>query len=434
MAMNLLLSLLLLFSMLLPDGYPKPRKGTFALTHARIVTVTNGVIENGTLIIKDGKIAALGVDIPIPEGAEVIDCSGMSVYPGFIDSGTRLGLEEIGSLPETQDDDELGELTPHVRALTAINPNSILIPVTRISGVTTVLSMPSNGMFPGTAALINLVGYTPDQMFTGFEGVLLNFPATGRRGRFDRRSDEEIKKAAERALKQLNDVWEKAVLYARIDSAYQAHPESVRMPEFIPAMESLVKVVRGELPLLIEVNTAQDIVKAIEWVKERNIKRVIFTGVAEGWRVADRLAESGIPCIVGPVLSLPTRAYDRYDRPYANAGLLHRAGVKLALRTMETENVRNLPFHAGFAVAYGLPWEEALRAVTIVPAEIFGVDDHVGSLEVGKSATLFVADGDPFETKTQIKQVFIDGYLIPMVSRQTRLYEEFLHRNPGLVK
>ncbi len=432
--MNLLLSLLLLVSMLLPDGYPKPRKGTFALTHARIVTVTNGVVENGTLLIKDGKIAAIGVDIPLPEDAEIIDCSGLTIYPGFIDSGTRLGLEEIGSLPETQDDDELGELTPHVRALTAINPNSVLIPVTRISGVTTVLSMPSNGLFPGTAALINLVGYTPDQMYTGFEGVLLNFPPTGRRGRFDRRSEEAIKKAAERALKQLNDVWEKAVLYARIDSAYQAQPEEGRMPEFIPPMESLIRVVRGELPLIIEVNTAQDIVKAISWVKERHIQRVIFTGVAEGWRVADKLAEAGIPCIVGPVLSLPTRAYDRYDRPYANAGLLHKAGVKIALRTMETENVRNLPFHAGFAVAYGLPPEEALRAVTINPAEIFGVDDHLGSLEVGKSATLFVVDGDPFETKTQVKHVFIDGYLIPMVSRQTRLYEEFLHRNPGLVK
>ena len=432
--MSLLLTFLLSLLLTLPDGLPKARKGTFALTNARLITVTSDTLENATLLIQDGKIAAIGLHLALPDSVEIIDCTGLTVYPGLIDSGTRLGLQEIGSLPETRDHDEIGELTPHVRALTAINPNSVLIPVNRIAGVTTVLASPTNGLFPGTAALINLLGYTPDQMYAGFQGVILNFPTTGRRGWWDRRSEEEIQKAAEKALKQLDDVWEKTLLYARIDSAYRVHPEPGRMPEFIPPMESLLKVVRGEWPLLVEVNTASDITKAIDWVQKRKIKRVIFTGVAEGWRVADKLAEAGIPCIVGPVLSLPTRAYDRYDRAYANAGLLHKAGVKVALRTQDAENVRNLPYHAGFAATYGLGRTEALRAITIVPAEIFGVDDRLGSLEVGKSATLFVADGDIFEPKTQVHYVFIDGYMVPMVSQQTRLYEEFLERNPGLVK
>ena len=151
------------------------------------------------------------------------------------------------------------------------------------------------------------------------------------------------------------------------------------------------------------------------------LEQVVLSGVAEGWRVADKIAEAGIPCLVGPMLSNPTRQSDRYDKAYANIGLMHKAGVKVAIRTGDSENVRNLPYNAGFAAAYGLGKEEALRAVTITPAEIFGVSDEIGSLEVGKKATLFVADGDPFETKTDIHHVFIDGYMVPMESRHTRL-------------
>ncbi len=436
--MNFFLTLLLALSLLAdatPDGMEKARRGTFALTNARIVTVTNGTIERGTLVIRDDRIVALGADVEIPSDAEVIDCAGLTLYPGLIDSGTQLGLVEVGSLPETRDASEIGDLTPQMQALTAVNPNSVSIPVTRVSGVTTALTEPSGGLLPGTAALINLHGYTPEQMHVGgFEAVVLQFPTTGRRGRFDRRSEEEIKKAAEKALKKLNETWDRAELYARIDSAYGASPETGRRPEYVPAMMALLPVLRGQRPLVVRVDAAADVEAALKWVEERALERVVFSGVAEGWRVADKIAEAGIPCLVGPVLSVPTRASDRYDKAYANAGLMRRAGVTVALRTGESENVRNLPYHAGFAAAYGLGKDEALRAVTIVPAQIFGVGDRLGSLEVGKQATLFVADGDPFETKTDVLHVFIDGYKIPMVSRQTRLYEEFLHREPGLAK
>ena len=421
---------LLLSSPLAAQQVAKAVKGTFALTNATIETVTNGTVK-GTLIISDGKIADIGGNLPIPSGATEIDCNGLTIYPGLIDSGTRLGLAEVSSVSLTEDFNELGDATPQMQALTAVNPNSVAIPVTRVNGVTTVISKPSGGVMPGTASLIHLLGYTPQQMYGGFQAVVVNYPSSGRRGRWDRRSDEEIKKAEEEALKKLNDVFDEAYLYHRIDSA--AAGKADMMPDYNPALKALLPVVRKEMPIMVEVNAAKDIQSALRWVEEKDLN-VIFTGVAEGWRVADEIAAAKIPVITGPILSLPTRQSDRYDRAYSNAGMLHKAGVKVALRTDDAENVRNLPFNAGFAAAYGMGKEAALKAVTIVPAELFGVADQIGSLEKGKVANLFVTDGDPFETKTQIKHLFISGYNVPLDSRHIRLYNEFLDREPGLSK
>lgn len=403
----------------------KPQAGKFLLTHATIHTVTQGILENTAILIENGKIAQLGTSIAATD-AEEIDCTGLVIYPGMIDSGTRLGLVEIGSVEETNDYQEIGKFTPNMQALTAVNPNSEAIPVTRVSGVTTVLTVPQGGLFPGTAALINLVGYTPDQMDAGFRGVVLNFPSSIKRGRWDRRSDEEVKKDAEKSLKELNDIWENAVRYHSLK-------QNGASLEYYPEMDHMDKVLSGKSTLLIEVNAATDILNAIKWVEEKEIK-VIFTGVKEGWRVADKLAESGIPVITGPVQDLPARESDRYDAAYTNAGKMMKAGVHVSLRTNDTENVRNLPFHAAFAAAYGMGKEEAWKAVTINPAKLFGLDDQLGSIEVGKTANLIVATGDPFETKSQIKQVFINGYKIPMTNRHIRLYQEFLERSPGLNK
>jgi imidazolonepropionase-like amidohydrolase len=315
---------------------------------------------------------------------------------------------------------------PHVKALTAVNPNSVLIPVTRVNGITTVLTQPTGGLFPGTAALINLHGYTPQQMYAGCEAIVMNFPSSGRRHRFDRRSDEDITKESEKAIKNINDIWTEALLYARIDSA-----GAKKALDYQPEMQALQGAVKGEMLVLIEADKKEDILTAIKWIKEKNI-RAVLTGVSEGWRVADSIAAAGIPVITGPVLATPGRASDRYDAAYANAGKMLKAGVKVALRTNETENVRNLPYHAGFAATYGMGREEALRAVTIVPAEIFGVADQLGSIEVGKVANVFVADGDPFETKTSITHLFIRGWQVPLESRHTLLNDEFLDRQPGL--
>jgi imidazolonepropionase-like amidohydrolase len=426
---GLAVALICLIVVRLEAQSPKGKYGNFALTNATIETVTKGTITNGSLLISNGKITAVGIGITIPQGTEVIDCKGLMIYPGMIDAGTNLGLSEISAIARTTDYNEIGEVIPQMKALTAINPNATAIPVTRVSGVTTTLSIPTGGLLPGTAALINLHGYTPDQMYAGFEGVVLSFPNTGRRGFFDRRTDEEIKKASDKALKSLNDVWEKAMQYHKLDSATKGKGG------YYPELQALIPVLRGEQSLLVEVNAAKDISAAMKWLKEKNIKKSILTGVAEGWRVADEIAKANLPVIAGGVLELPTRDYDRYDKPYANAGLLKKAGVKVAIKSESSNNnYRNLPYHAGFAVAYGMNKEDALKAVTIVPAEILGVADKLGSIEVGKSATFFVCNGDPFETKTQISHVFIEGWQMPMVSRQTELYNEFLNRQPGINK
>jgi imidazolonepropionase-like amidohydrolase len=404
--------------------------GTFALTNATIETVTKGVIQNGTVIISNGKITAVGTSVAIPAGAQVIDCKGLWIYPGMIDSFTQLGLSEVASDPRTRDFEEVGDIIPQVHAIAAVNPNSALIPVTRISGVTTVIAAPRGSLVSGTAALIDLHGYTPDQMFAGFEGVVLQFPDVSRRGFFDRRTDDELKKDYEKKLNKLNEAWDRAIEYHKIDSASKSKGIS-----YYPEMEALLPVIRGERSLMIQADAAKDILNALQWVKERKVKKVILVGVLEGWRVAAEIAKTNIPVITGPIQELPSRDYDRYDKAYANAGLMKKAGVKVALCTQEARgNVRNLPYHAAFAASYGLGREEALKAVTIVPAEIFGVADRIGSIEAGKDATLFISDGDPFETKTNIKQVFIDGWKIPMVSRQTELYDEFLKREPGVSK
>jgi len=240
-----------------------------------------------------------------------------------------------------------------------------------------------------------------------------------------------LKKASEKAVAQLNDVWSKAVQYHKLDSATKGKGVS-----YYPELQALMPVVRGERALLIEVNAQKDIQAALKWVAEKKVKRVIFTGVSEGWREAENIAKAGIPVLAGPVIAIPNREYDRYDAQYANPGLLKKAGVKVAIRSNEdgNGNYRNLPYHAGFATAYGMDKMEALKAITIVPAEILGVSAQLGSIEVGKSATLFVCDGDIFETKTQVSNVFIDGWKMPMQSRQTLLYEEFLKREPGLSK
>src|SRR5690606_21890914 len=194
------------------------RAGNFLSQHSTIVTVTNGIIKSRSILINNGKIEALSENLTDAD-ATVIDCSGLYIYPGMIDAGNRLGLVEVNSVAETQDFADVGEVSPNMQALTAVNPNSVAIPVTRVSGVTTSLAMPSGGIFPGTAALINLNGYTPDQMYAGFKGVVMNFPSSARRGSYDKRSDEDIKKEAEKAIKNINEIWQKAITYHRLDSA-----------------------------------------------------------------------------------------------------------------------------------------------------------------------------------------------------------------------
>lgn len=407
----------------------KPVFGKQAITGATIHTVTNGVIENGVILINGETIEYVGKNAKIGPEYTTVDASGKHVYPGFMDVWTRLGLVEVSAVAVTNDANEIGSFNPHMKAFTAFNPHSASVPVTRVSGVTTVLSAPGSGYIPGKAALMDLWGYSPDSMAVAGEAALvMNLPSQQKRGWWDNRSEKQIREQYDRDMKAINDYLAKARFYDTMMSQYEADPSGKEQPDMDADLEAMRNVVNGEIPVIISVSREKAILDAIEWTKEQDGMRFIFEGVEEGWRVAEELAESGIPCIVSTLYNT-TRDYDNYQRPYQNPGLLQEAGVKVAIGTGETENVRNAPFHAGYAATYGLGTEEAIKALTINPAEMFGVDDLLGSLEAGKQANLFIADGDPFEPLSQIEQVYIRGYKIPMQSRHQQLYEEFLNRD-----
>lgn len=402
--------------------------GKFAITNATIHTVSDGVIENGLVLINGETIEFVGQKAKIKPGYTRINAEGKHLYPGFMDAGTQLGLKEIGAVDVTNDQAELGEFNPHVRAFTAINPSSVSIPVTRVNGVTHVISMPVSGRFSGKATLIDLYGYSPDSMAVSPNAALhLNWPSAVKGGYWDDRREEEVQKEYKKNLEELNKYWDKAVFYDKMVSSYDENNAEQEIPDTDKQMEAMREVINGEVPVVISVGHKKDILNAIEWTQKHPNARFILAGVHDGWRVAEEIAEAGLPCLVS-TLYTPERDYDNYQRPYQNPGMLHEAGVKVAIATGGTENVRNAPYHAGFAATYGLGKEEALKAITLNAAEIFGVEEKLGSIEEGKQANLFLSDGDPFEPMTHIEQVFIRGYKIPMISRHTQLYEEYLNR------
>jgi len=411
----------------------KPGFGKFAITNADIYTITNGVIEDGTVLIEGKQITYVGTDANITDDYTRIDATGKRLYPGFIDSGTGLGLLEIGAVAVTNDQNEVGTFNPYVMAFTAINPHSAAIPVTRTSGVTTVLSAPGSGIISGKATLINLYGNSPDSMAVRQKaGLVHNWPSSGRRGWWDDREDKEIEKEYKEQIKQIKDYWKKAIAYNQMMSSFEDDASGKQEPDTDPQLAAMREVINGDIPVILSVNKGKDIKKALDWIEEMRDKteaRFILAGVEEGWMVADEIAAANLPCLVGPVLDVPSEDYMGYEVAYQNAGKLQQAGAQIALMTQEVENVRNLPFNAGFAATYGMGIEEALKAITIVPAKIFGVEDKLGSIEEGKMANLFIADGDPFEPMNHVEQVFIEGFKIPMTNRHQKLYEQFLDRD-----
>jgi len=406
--------------------------GSYAIKNATIVTVTGATIENGILVIEGDKITAIETDVEIPAEAEVIDAQGLFVYPGLIDAFTTLGLSEIGAVTATQDAYEMGTYNPHIKALVAINPHSVHIPISRVNGITTVLAAPGGGVISGQCALINLNGWTAEEMnLKAAVGICINFPRMPRKDDFARgreQSQQELSKAKERTekqLKELKEVFKKAKRYAaRWDEYLKSQKPPAPDQDLI--LEALLPAIKKQLPVIISVSAEEDIKNAVEFVNELELK-AIFQGVEDGWKVASLLNKNNIPVLVGPVLRSPGDK-DPYDARFANAAALNRAGVKIAFLTRSAADVRNLPYHAGTAATFGLPKEETLKAITIYPAEIFGVSDMIGSLEVGKLANVIVTDGDPLETLTQVKFLFIAGEKIPLESKHTKLYEKFRKR------
>src|SRR5438309_2689111 len=405
---------------------------TYAIRNARIVTITGPVIENGTVVITNGRIAAVGSNVTVPAGARIIDARGLTVYPGMMDSDTEIGLIEIGSVAGSVDTSEIGDNNANIHVDVAIHPDSSHIAVARANGITTVLTAPRGGLISGQSAILNLDGWTPREMVLKSPAAMhINWPGGGGRGfgaEFggQQRSATELRREQDTQIENLKKILRDAAAYGDARDARAKDP-SLPKQNLDLKLEALVQVARGQMPVVINVNAERDIKNAIAFAGEMKLK-VIISGGAEAYKVADLLKAKNIPVIVGPVLRLPSKDDDPYDAAFANAGLLWKAGVKIAFQTGDSSNVRNLPYHAGMAAAFGLPKEEALKAVTIYPAEILGVADRVGSIEQGKIANLIVTDGDPLEIRTQIKHVFISGRDIPLTTRHTELYEKYKAR------
>ena len=413
--------------------------GFYAIRNARIVTVSGPLIENGTVVIRNGKIEAVGSNVAVPSGAEVIDGRGLVVYPGMIDAGTSLGLVEIPSgAPGTVDSSEIGEINPNAQALVAINPHSAHIAVTRVNGVTTVLTMPTGGVISGQAAIINLNGTTPREMAVVAQAALvINFPrATSRGAEFiaEQQAVTNLTQAIEaagRQVEQLRKLLRDAEAYGRAQDAY-AHDKSLPRPSQDVVLASLVPFVRGERPVVIRADRESEIRAAVRFAEEMRLKPIILGG-DDAWKAASFLKEHNVPVIVTGTLDLPLREDDYYDTLYANAAKLQQAGVRFCISSGFTNSetnsqVRNLPFEAGMAAAFGLPKDEALKAVTLYPAQIMGVADRMGSIETGKMANIVVTDGDLLEARTHVRYLFIEGRQLPLTSRHTELYEQFKNR------
>jgi imidazolonepropionase-like amidohydrolase len=360
----------------------------------------------------------------------VIDASGLSVYPGMIDSGTQLGLTEIGSIQETHDTTELGDFNPHMRAIVAVQPHSELIPVSRANGVTSAITRPGGRLVSGQSALINLDGWTWQEMTVKTPAAMaMEYPRAprGRGAAFAQTEGaNNIAQLRDRQLNALRQKLEDAQAYAKAKEARAADKGLPPRP-VDHVLEALIPVVKGELPVLMVANAEREIKGAIEIADKYKLK-LIISGAADAWKVASTLKEKNIPVIIGPVTDLPNNEDDDYDLNYSHAAKLHKAGVKFAFQTDDAAYARNLPYQAGTSAAFGLPKDEALKAVTIYPAQIFGVDKLLGSIEVGKMANLIVTDGDPLEFKTNVKQMFINGKPVDLSSRHTRLYDKFKDR------
>lgn len=398
--------------------------GVVAITGGTLHPITSPDIEDGVLLLRDGRILALGKGLPIPAGARTIDATGMHVYPGLIALGTNVGLLEIGSIAATDDQSEPGGNQPDVRVSASINADSAHIAVTRFNGITRAETTPqSGGPIRGQSAVLRLMGDTWEELLMLDRNMLhVEFPRTA--------DDAKDKKESEET-KELSRLFKEAREYGRLSDLAAAAGTS--HPPHDPRLEALSPYARGEKTVALHADNAQTILYALKFAKEEKL-RVVLYGASDAWKVVDALAREQVPVVVGPVLRLPSLRSDPYDAPYANAAVLARAGVPFAIMANDRENVRNLPFHAAMAASFGLPHEEALRTITYYPARILGLDRELGSLAAGKIADVLVTDGDLLEITSRVAYVFIDGQQADLTNRQTELYERYrerLHRLQG---
>lgn len=398
------------------------------LTGGTIHPVSGPEIVNGEILFDDGRIVEVGQRVNRPQDAVEVDVGGKHVYPGFIAAHSIIGLVEVSAVRATRDYAETGLVNPNVRVEQAYNPDSEHIPVARANGIALAHVVPQGGLLSGTSAVMMLDGWTwEDALLEGGVGVWLNWPdMVPIERRWMTKSREEQEKEIQENLKRLDEVFDQAEAYHRAKVAGNAELKTDLR------WEGLEPVLEGRAPLFIPANHVSQITAAVNWIKRRGYKMVLVSG-RDGWMVTDLLKEEGIPVIVGDIHTLPSRRWDSYDSRFALPGQLHAAGISFCLAPTESsDNVRNLPYEAGTAVAFGLPREEAIKAITLYPARILGIDHQVGTLDPGKDATLMVTSGDPLDIRSQVEQLYIQGRKVDLGSRHKTLYEKYRERHRQL--
>ena len=441
--MNRLLKYMTIFlaASVASDQIPAPpQTHPILLRNATIHPVTSKVIKRGDILFEKGVITAMGRRIGIlPDNTETIDLAGKHIYPGLIAATTTMGLMEVGAVRATLDYSESGTVNPNVRAEVSYNPDSELIPVTRSNGIAIIHTTPMGGLISGTSAAMMLDGWTWESATLKAPVAMhLNWPRmTGGAYPYFTQSAEELKKQREERLKMLEEVFEEAKGYLEASNAYERGDGPAMDTDM--RWESMIPVLRREVPVFVHADEVQQIEGAVEWSRRMGID-ITIVGGDDAWRVADLLARYNIAVIYDGIHSLPSRRWEDYDVHFTAPLKLYKAGVKFCIATSTSQfaapHQRNVPYQAATAAAYGLPREEALKAVTLHVAEILGIDDRVGSLEMGKDATLIITDGDPLDIRTQVHRVFIQGKKIDMSDRHKVLYEKYKekYRQLGKIK
>ncbi len=404
-----------------------------------VLTISHGTIKNGVVVMQGGKIVAVGgAGTAIPAGADVRDVSGMTVYPGLIDSETQLGLVEISAEKMTVDTSEPSdEIMPHMHVADAFHAESELIPVTRMNGITNVIVAPdSENTLPGQDAFVQLAGRSAEEMLLIRDIALpLNFgPDQRRRGqgrKFPSTRMGLITQMRQSFFDAL-DYRQKWADYDKKKADFKPENDKEGKPKDPPnppkrdlRLEALVPYLEGKKPVILHTEDASDVQTAVRMANEFHLK-LVLAGLTQAQPVLDWVAAQKLPVIVGSIYNDPKKG-TRYDSVFTLPAELQKRGVKIAFASYDAHNVRNLPYAAGYAVAYGLPHDEAMKAITLNPAEIWGVADQYGSLDPGKVANVVVADGDPLELRTDVKHLFIQGQEVPLTSKQTRLRDQYSH-------
>jgi len=406
-----------------------PQAETIALQGATIHTVTNGVIENGTIVFQNGIITAVGADVQIPAGTRVIDATGKHIYPGLIDAYSTVGLSEIGSVDMSNDVNEVGDFNPNINADIGVNAESRHIGTSRSQGVLTTLTTPGGGLISGMSSAMALEGWSWEEMSMQSATALnINWPNPNPRGGrgFGGRGGRGNQGAGpaptyQERVQQLKDYFAEARAYRDAVAAGEEVRTDARYIAMTPALNR-------DIPVVVSANSAAQINDAVTWAKEEDI-RLVIRGGNDAIHVADRLVAEEVPVILTSTMDAPSRAHEGYDEAYRRAADLYEAGVKFAISggagSLYTDR---LPYEAGVAVAFGLPEEEAVKAVTINAAELMGLDDRIGSLEPGKQATLLITTGTPIDMTSDIEQAYIQGRELDMNDIQKHFFEKYMEK------